>query len=192
MLARLTVLFLAMSSFTTLSRTASSPIRHETVELRGWIIDDKVSAVSRVLQDKSVASITIKIDSPGGAVDPARKLVNEVKTAIQSGKSVECEVFSQASSGAFWLLQACSIRTSHVGSRFMTHEPMSLGCGAISIGMAGRLYADLLRDNDDMAETIAPRLGMTKLDYMVKIATGPWRMDSAEALAAHAIDRVVF
>ena len=66
-------------------------------------------------------SITIIISSPGGKLEPGLAIIRAIRLAQKQGIKVIGQVFGQASSMAFFILQACDERVMGEGCWLMAH-----------------------------------------------------------------------
>ncbi len=134
--------------------------------------------------------VHIDIQSPGGNAEAALQMFTDLRA---SGLHSVCTVYEMAASGAFLVLQACSVRIAMPESQLVTHRvyatvPSPRITVEDAIKMASELGALALR----MDILIAQRLGMSRSSYAEKVKDGEnWEMTPEEALAAHAVDIVL-
>ena len=74
------------------------------VRIEGMIADSKnsIEEIKKYVKDPSVKAILLRIDSPGGAVAPAREIYEEVKKAVAK-KNVVVSMGSIAASGGYYI-----------------------------------------------------------------------------------------
>ena len=78
------------------------------VELAGeiGIVDDFRKELKRVVEDKQIKAIVVRIDSPGGGVGASEELYGFIKEA-DTKKPVVCALGSVAASGGLYAAQGC-------------------------------------------------------------------------------------
>jgi protease-4 len=107
------------------------------VEVVGPIIEsrDIVRQLREYRTDKRIASVVLRIDSPGGGVGASQEIYAEVKRVKESGRPVVASLGSVAASGAFYV--ACAADTIVSGPGTVT--------GSIGVLMEFPQTAELLR-----------------------------------------------
>jgi ATP-dependent protease ClpP protease subunit len=135
-------------------------------------------------------ALVVVLDSGGGSFDAAMRMVELIRAAPFP---VHCLVDGQASSSAFFLLQACTTRTATVTSRLLVHEVFYEvhGDTKLTRSTMKSYIRELDADNDRALALVADRMGMKQSDLEAKVAYDDWVMSPNQALEAHALDRVV-
>jgi len=88
------------------------------VDVKGVIMgSDRIIADLRKLAgDTSIATIVIRIDSPGGAVGPSQGIYREIERVREQGKVVIAAMETVAASGGYYVASACNKIVAHAGS----------------------------------------------------------------------------
>jgi protease-4 len=78
------------------------------VELEGVITDPGpvVKQLKEYREDRGIAAIVLRIDSPGGVVAPSQEIYEEVRKTRRDGKHVVCSMGAVAASGGLYV--ACA------------------------------------------------------------------------------------
>ncbi len=78
------------------------------VELEGVITNagPVVKQLKEFREDRGIAAIVLRVDSPGGVVAPAQEIYEEVKKTRRDGKPVVCSMGAVAASGGLYV--ACA------------------------------------------------------------------------------------
>lgn len=185
-----------MQSFILLFSLLAGPALHGTYNIRmdGIIDDNKVTEVLNVFE-KLPAEVRVVINSPGGNVSAAEGITNVFMFGRANGIKVRCMVDGEASSAAFWILEACGERMATPKSRFMAHSPYIVATGQIvlTIPLLEEFLEELIQDDRQLAAVVAPRLGMTPDSFRLKLRAAGiqgWRFGAIEAISLHAIDSI--
>jgi protease-4 len=85
--------------------TSGSGEKIAVVELRGDIVssDEVVRQLKQYRESRSIKSILLRIDSPGGGVVASQEIYEEVKRTRDSGKPVVVSMGSLAASGGYYV-----------------------------------------------------------------------------------------
>ena len=85
--------------------TSGSGEKVAVVELRGDIVssDEVVRQLKQYRESRSIKSILLHIDSPGGGVVASQEIYEEVKRTRDSGKPVVVSMGSLAASGGYYV-----------------------------------------------------------------------------------------
>ena len=119
----------------------------------------------------------------------AKRMIQAVR---EFPKPVHCIVENRAFSAAFWLLQTCDKRIALSTAELMAHEPLFMPTyRSFTRSTLQDMLGELNVLNDVIAETVAPRMGMTIRAYKRRIAKGDWHMSARGALKNRAVDRVI-
>lgn len=135
--------------------------------------------------------VILEISTEGGEVTAGFDLVK----AIEGSRApVTCVVDYKAYSMGFFILQACAERVMTYRSSLMAHEVREQTVNEVTV------YADRLQSLADslrvlsrgFAEHCARRMKVSLPEYLSHVGGAKdWYMDWEQALAAHAVDRVV-
>jgi len=82
-----------------------SKIKVGVVDISGVIMSSQevVNNLIKFSQDKSIKSIVVRVDSPGGAVAPSQEIANLIKEIDQTKKPVVVSMSSVAASGGLYV-----------------------------------------------------------------------------------------
>jgi ATP-dependent protease ClpP protease subunit len=130
-------------------------------------------------------AILFLIHSPGGSMKEAAEVVAAIKT---SKVPVYCIADGLVASAAFWIYQNCKERMITKDTIMVTHEASAVTDEPMRWVDLEREVVGLKAANIVMALDIAPRMQMTQAAYLSKVHEGDWKMNVAEAVAAHAAD----
>jgi len=88
------------------------------IEVHGVISSssDVIRQLKRYSQDRSVPSIVLHINSPGGLVAPAQEIYEEINKVRQKGKKVVASFSSVAASGGYYVACAADTIVSNPGT----------------------------------------------------------------------------
>lgn len=173
-------------------------INHYHFALIGAITEETGKAFERFILEakKDKAEVTVEIDSPGGDSLPALSIYNGLRG---SGLRSTCTVRGMAASGAFLVLQGCSVRLAVPDAQLITHRAYA-EVSPPPPGVPLRITPEMARKLTDSLETLSSAIDTLicramKMDskaYMAKVANGQtWEMTAVEALGARALDRVL-
>lgn len=145
-------------------------------------------SMSNVISQQPDA-IVIDIDSPGGDQDAAFALT---KLFDAYPAKIVCVVDGQASSAAFYILQACSARVMTDRSTLMAHEPYY----EVHEADLTRDYLErAIKDHERIAFAwtafAGRRLKIPMKEFRAKIRFDDWTMTAPEALKVGAVDSVI-
>lgn len=144
-----------------------------------------VRKLIRQLDDASPTSITVAIASPGGAVDDATYLYNELRSRSRAGTPVYTEARATVASAAVTVLLAGDERRMQPGSRLMTHEvtlmAMLMGTGDEIMEQARKDVEMLNKMRAGMLSVYAQRTGKSLAACEALIKDETW-MDTEEAV----------
>lgn len=170
---------------------------HYHMALVGEITDSTNTSFQRfiALAKAARAEVSIDIDSAGGDAPSA---IAMYKALGSSGLHSTCTVMGKAASGAFLLLQACSVRLASADALLVTHRAYAMLESRSGVRIiltpekAEEIYRELTETSKFFDMAVATRMGLSLVDYMTHVANGaPWEMTGVEALVAHAIDRLL-
>jgi ATP-dependent protease ClpP protease subunit len=172
-------------------------------QLKTIILTDKPSKVAQVVLDVAITDeaaralenslqslpgdldyVLLVIDSPGGLLSASRDMARIIESHPQR---LACIVDGVAASGAYYILQSCSMRMMTSRSNLMLHEAFSGGAP-----QTANEAAALMAINASMAYQQCHRLKMSVGDCHARYSGGrEWWMTPEQALAAGAIDTIV-
>jgi ATP-dependent protease ClpP protease subunit len=138
---------------------------------------------------KDEKDLVLIIDSPGGNVESARKMIQAM---AEYNRRYTCIVAGTGASAAFWFLQRCEKRIALNNSILIAHNGfVSVPAGA-SIGVEElRSMANNLETwNRIMRKDISMRLNLSIPVLEKKFSEGDWVMTADEALVNNAIDKI--
>lgn len=164
--------------------------------LSGDIVGGEAAAVAEIARwarRAGAQELDLLVDSRGGNADEALALYEAVRGA---GLRTVCRVPAggTAASGAFLVLQACDVRLVAADARLMMHEPAVIvpERAVVTVNGAAYMAAHLRLLADAMDAIVAKRLGLPLKAYRERVEDGAaWRMTGAEAVRAHAADRLL-
>jgi ATP-dependent protease ClpP protease subunit len=162
------------------------------VAMTGKIGDDTAAGAADLLdeiEEQKPDAIALLINSGGGSYTSSRIIVDIIKSIKIP---VHCYVNEMAASGAFWILQVCTTRTSEPHAILMTHEAYVIF--PKDTVFKRKKMLDFAKDLGAMSKImeldIAKRMGMTLEALAAKLEEGDWMMDPGQAVKAHAIDSI--
>lgn len=163
---------------------------HGAVEIEG-IDETTVILVQQKIDElvqRGAKTVTIKINSDGGGVEPGNILIQYLEEKIKLGVKTKCIVDYRARSMAFVLLQSggCQERLATTRSMFLAHEPSFEVAGNKKRFLRVIQYLDTLSNN--MADIVGNRLNIGVEGYKQRIEDGDWIFSYAEAIEVGAID----
>lgn len=154
----------------------------------------QIAELARWAHRAGARRLEVVIDSQGGDAAEGLALVLALRGAHALGLVVGCTVERQAASTAFLALQGCDVRRARAQAILGMHNPVFTVPHPVSLTVeeVQRAAAVLAAIADASAGIVAGRLGLTVESYRQRVAGGEvWIMTAPQALAAHAIDRVV-
>jgi len=172
---------------------AAQPVA-PTYWLIGPVLDGEPAVVATWLAEAQRAGLKrvyVEIDSPGGGAAPGLAIAEALRMAPVT---TICTVRRQASSAAYAILQACSIRIGKRGALFSTHEPKALANGLVTRDEARSLMIQLEAFTVLYETAVQSRMEpkTTREGYRARVAAGlDWKMSADECLAAGGLDKVV-
>lgn len=168
--------------------------RTAVLSVTGMITDESVEATQAALADALVSgaeSIVFIIDSGGGNVEAGERLARDIE---RTQVPVTCIVDGEAASMAFYLLQSCPTRLATLRSKLMVHEPFMVVQAIVHLKDVEAMLADMRKMVDEVGRHCSSRMNITYDEYSTRVLAAEketWWMTPAEALAVHALDRVV-
>lgn len=162
--------------------------------LLGDVMEQDVAMMAALVQEAVEAHaprLVLRLDTPGGDVDVARRIAYLMDVARDHGVRVDCVVDGHAWSAGFYILQMCDRRFMTKRSVLMTHNPRAVG------GPDGGVEADnvqklMTAETFAWAEGAGARLTTSLEEYRQRTADGRmWTFTWGEALQAHAVDAVI-
>lgn len=158
-----------------------------TLKLEGKIEQETADAVIHTLSTlpPDLQAVVLVIDSPGGDVAAARRIVR----ALEELPALACVVDGDALSAGFYILQSCPLRLMTLRSTLMVHKGhISLPPG---VTLAPEDQAALDAWNRALSEQVCGRMNMAKEDCVAKYEAEDWWMNWREGLAMGAVDDIV-
>ncbi len=135
--------------------------------------------------------VTLHFDSPGGDIMAMRAFAALMHRIEESGTKIVCVVDGDAGSAAFYLLQQCSERVAHPGSRFLWHQYSALlRENAYTARELEEIARELRAGSHEASVEIAKRLRISADELERRIADRDYFFDAREALEIGAIDRI--
>jgi len=143
---------------------------------------------------KNLKNLFIEINSPGGSVFSGFSMyqsLNEFKA--EKGVKVHCTVNGYGASMAFFMLQACDVRTMTLTSVLLAHNPSFVVEEGTQLNPETllELHKSISVISEIMSRVISDRLGISAKEYNAKIEHGNWELNYRQATEANAIDFIV-
>lgn len=138
--------------------------------------------------------VAYTINSNGGSVDLAQKMVMLFDLAREHDVRVDCVVDGRAWSAAAYVLQSCTTRSMTKRSTVMFHEPHLSEAEVAPADLHGRTAARARLDAvaQAVAEQSASRLRVGLNEYLAHVRDGgEWWLTWADAVTVGAVDRAV-
>jgi protease-4 len=95
-----------------------SDARVGVIEVNGLIYDSRytVNQLKRYSRHKSIKSILLRIDSPGGVIAPTQEIYEEIKRVREEGTPVIASIGTVGASGGYYIACACDRIVANPGS----------------------------------------------------------------------------
>ena len=156
-----------------------------TIILRGAITGDTATDVTRQLFNIKGEELFLFIDSPGGSVVAAARIMAALKS---SGKNVVC-VAETAISAAFMIFQSCNLRLATYSAITMQHNA-SLAVNRKEIPNFKTFSDFIFRMLDQLNEMQSLRIGIT-VDELNEKTKDDWWLFSKDIVDSNVADSLV-
>jgi ATP-dependent protease ClpP protease subunit len=184
-----------LTSCSHMTATFARLVVADTFHIHGLITKETSTAYQKFLANaikNKLPQVNIYINSTGGVYEEALNMMIATHDAYyQNNLTSRCEVTKLAASGAFGLLQSCTIRVMHSTATLITHEP--------------RLYIKGVHTYKDLQAALKyieqsrfiwnglcrARLSIKREDYESRVDGKDWRMSADDAIKVNAVDIVI-